>query len=277
MTIGMYYQTEQEHQYDNLHVTSMMGNTPTITTAQLASLSSNQNTVTCNADSVNATQGVCRQDVEVQQPWNVGLGVSMDMGNNLLVMADFTHKKWSDAKFFNEFYDDQNVVSIGVQKTMGNLKLRAGYGYADDPLLSYLKPGKHIASIGGVNAAGNSYTSPMYGLFMSYFQAMETPVIYKHRVSVGLGVENFLGVPFLSLDTHAAIQLEEDKCFGAGQGGAGSTDFYSDLTRGMSLRTTGTEAALSLGGSAISGCSTHDHTKATISSFHLGGALTWSF
>jgi len=277
MTIGMYYQTEQEHQYDNLHVTSMMGNTPTITTAQLASLSSNQNTVTCNADSVNATQGVCRQDVEVQQPWNVGLGVSMDMGNNLLVMADFTHKKWSDAKFFNEFYDDQNVVSIGVQKTMGNLKLRAGYGYADDPLLSYLKPGKHIASIGGVNAAGNSYTSPMYGLFMSYFQAMETPVIYKHRVSVGLGVENFLGVPFLSLDTHAAIQLEEDKCFGSGQGGQGSTDFYSDLTRGMSLRTTGTEAGLSLGGSAISGCSTHDHTKATISSFHLGGALTWSF
>ena len=54
---------------------------------------------------------------------------------------------------------------------------------------------------------------------MSYFQAMETPVIYKHRVAVGLGVENFLGVPFLSLDTHAAVQLEEDKCFGSGQAG----------------------------------------------------------
>ena len=67
--------------------------------------------------------GVCRQDLEVQQPWNVGLGVSMDMGNNLLVMGDVTHKAWSDAKFFNEFYDDQNVVSIGVQKTMGNLKV----------------------------------------------------------------------------------------------------------------------------------------------------------
>ena len=49
----------------------------------------------------------------------------------------------------------------------------------------------------------------MYGLFMSYFQAMETPVIYKHRVAVGLGVENFLGVPFLAPDTHA-LQLEED-------------------------------------------------------------------
>ena len=28
MTIGVYYQTEQEHQYDNLHVTSMDGNSP---------------------------------------------------------------------------------------------------------------------------------------------------------------------------------------------------------------------------------------------------------
>ena len=25
MTVGVYYQTEQEHQYDNLHVTSMDG------------------------------------------------------------------------------------------------------------------------------------------------------------------------------------------------------------------------------------------------------------
>ena len=30
----------------------------------------------------------------------------------------------------------KTVISVGVQKTMGNLKLRAGYGYADDPLLS---------------------------------------------------------------------------------------------------------------------------------------------
>ena len=106
---------------------------------------------------------------------------------------------------------------------------------------------------------------------MSYFQAMETPVIYKHRVALGLGVENFLGVPFLSLDTHAAVQLEEDKCFGSGQG-TDTTGFYGALTLGQSLRST-----VGLGGNAISGCATADHTKATVSSFHLGGALTWSF
>ena len=69
----------------------------------------------------------------------------------------------------------------------------------------------------------------MYGLFMSYFQAMETPVIYKHRVAVGLGVENFLGVPFLSFDTHAAVQLEEDKCFGSGQAGYTTSTSESHL------------------------------------------------
>ena len=190
----------------------------------------------------------------------------MDMGNNLMVMADLTHKKWSEAHFFKEFYDDQNVVSIGVQKTMGNLKLRAGYGYADDPLLSQVQQGQEIQTIGGVNVMGESYTSPMYGLFMSYFQAMETPVIYKHRVAVGLGVENFLGVPFLSLDSHVALQLEEDKCFGSGQTGLATSKSFGAAV-GTSLTNT----------ADVSGCTASDHTKATVSSFHLGGALTWSF
>ena len=106
---------------------------------------------------------------------------------------------------------------------------------------------------------------------MSYFQAMETPVIYKHRVAVGLGVENFLGVPFLSLDSHVAVQLEEDKCFGSGQAGQSTSGFYGAII----IQHLGTALA---GGNAISGCATaNDHTKATVSSFHLGGALTWSF
>jgi long-chain fatty acid transport protein len=278
-TVGLYYQTEQEHQYDNLHVTSFNGAAanPSLTFDQNSALAGLIASVRNLQFGINgctyAAGSVCRQDVEVQQPWNVGLGISHDMGNGMLVMADVTHKAWSDAKFFNEFYDDQNVISIGVQKTMGNMKLRAGYGYADDPLLSTVKVGDHIKTIGGVNTHGQSYTAPMYGLFMSYFQAMETPVIYKHRIAVGLGVESFLGVPFLSLDAHAAIQLEEDKCFGSGQAGqTTSTGMYHNGTNGESLRTT-----LGLTGNAISGCATNDHTKATVSSFHLGGALTWSF
>jgi hypothetical protein len=259
-TVGLYYQTELEHQYDNLHVTSMHG-----TNVFGAGGDKMQAAIIhCNGDNGS----VCRQDVEVEQPWNIGLGIAHNLDANTLVMVDATHKKWSDAKFFKEFYDDQNVVSIGIQKTMGNLKLRAGYGYADDPLLSQVQEGQHVASIGGVNINGQTYTSPMYGLFMSYFQAMETPVIYKHRIAVGLGVESFLGVPFLSLDAHAAVQLEEDKCFGSGQVGYdGNYEHVTNVARGTAIA----------GGLAARGCSANDHTKATISSFHMGGALTWSF
>jgi hypothetical protein len=112
LTLGMYYQTELEHNYQNIHVTSM-------DTQNLTNLSSSSyDTVTkCNGDV--AGRSVCRQDLVAQQPWNLGLGMAMDMGNGMLVMADFTHKAWSDARFFNEFYDDQNVVSIGIQKNYG--------------------------------------------------------------------------------------------------------------------------------------------------------------
>jgi len=258
-TVGLYYQTELEHQYDNLHVTSNHGSSAFGAGGDKMQAA----IIHCNGDNGS----VCRQDVEVEQPWNIGLGIAHNLDANTLVMVDLTHKKWSDAKFFKEFYDDQNVVSIGVQKTMGNMKLRAGYGYADDPLLSQVQEGQHVATIGGVNINGQTYTSPMYGLFMSYFQAMETPVIYKHRIAVGLGVESFLGVPFLSLDAHAAVQLEEDKCFGSGQVGYdGNYEHTTNVARGTSLTTTN-----------ISGCTANDHTKATVSSFHLGGALTWSF
>ena len=72
----------------------------------------------------------------------------------------------------------------------------------------------------------------------------------------------------LTLDTHVAFQLEEDKCFGAGQ--AGVTSGYA----GGNAAVRGTALA---GGLAESGCAAADHSKATVSSFHLGGALTWTF
>jgi long-chain fatty acid transport protein len=266
LTVGAYVQTEQPHEYDNLHVTSNHG--IGWMSGFSAAIARSQPTPICNGGAA-ASNNVCRQDVRVEQPMNIGLGFAFDglMNGNLLVMADFTHKAWSDARFFNEFYEDQEVYSVGLQLTQGPLKWRLGYGYADDPLLATVKDGVQIKSIGGVNVGGSTYTSAMYPLFMSYFQAMETPVIYKHRISAGLGIDGFLA-PMLTLDTHVAFQLEEDKCFGAGQSGV--TSIYANgnaNVRGTALQ----------GGLGGVGCSSSDHSKATVSSFHLGGSLTWTF
>ena len=269
LTVGAYVQTEQPHEYDNLHVTSNHGKafgsgiTGSGDAANLIRM--DQPTAVCNQ-----TGGqVCRQDVRVEQPMNIGLGFAFNglMNGNLLVMADITHKAWSDARFFNEFYEDQEVYSVGLQLTQGPLKWRLGYGYADDPLKDTVSDGVQIKSIGGVNEAGSTYTSAMYPLFMSYFQAMETPVIYKHRISAGLGIDGFLA-PMLTLDTHVAFQLEEDKCFGANQSGVTSVHANGNASvRGTALN----------GGLAAHGCAAADHSKATVSSFHLGGSLTWTF
>jgi long-chain fatty acid transport protein len=267
LTVGAYVQTEQPHEYDNLHVTSMSGaaGLKGLEGVNTAGATTYQPTTECNGTSGN----VCRQDVRVEQPMNIGLGFAFDglMNGNLLVMADFTHKAWSDARFFNEFYEDQEVFSMGLQLTQGPLKWRVGYGYADDPLKDTVADGVQIKTIGGVNTNGSTYTSAMYPLFMSYFQAMETPVIYKHRISAGLGIDGFLA-PMLTLDTHVAFQLEEDKCFGANQSTVTSLWAAGNAAvRGTALN----------GGLAHAGCGATDHTKATVSSFHLGGSLTWTF
>jgi long-chain fatty acid transport protein len=261
LTIGMYAQSEQPHEYDNLHVTSNHGSVGLNLASGIAQF---QPAIKCNQTSGS----VCRQDVRVEQPWNIGLGFAYNglMNGNLLVMGDFTHKAWDDARFFNEFYDDQQVYSVGLQLTQGPMKFRLGYGYADDPLLDKVADGVQIKTIGGVNEGGSTYTSAMYPLFMSYFQAMETPVIYKHRISAGLGIDGFLA-PMLTLDTHVAIQIEEEKCFGANQ-------TLSSVLYDTGTTTKGTALA---GGLASAGCAATDHTKATVSSFHLGGSLTWTF
>ena len=263
LTVGAYVQTEQPHEYDNLHVTSM-GGQYALSNANLPAAQF-QPSIVCNQTSGN----VCRQDVRVEQPMNIGLGFAFDglMNGNLLVMADITHKAWSDARFFNEFYEDQEVYSVGLQLTQGPMKFRLGYGYADDPLKATVTDGVQIKTIGGVNEGGSTYTSAMYPLFMSYFQAMETPVIYKHRISAGLGIDGFLA-PMLTLDTHVAFQLEEEKCFGANQ----ST--VTSIHAGGNAAVRGTALT---GGLAHAGCAAADHSKATVSSFHLGGALTWTF
>ena len=262
LTVGAYVQTEQPHEYDNLHVTSMAGSGGLSNGNGIAQ---QQPLIKCNQTSGN----VCRQDVRVEQPMNIGLGFAFNglMNGNLLVMADITHKAWSDARFFNEFYEDQEVYSVGLQLTQGPLKWRLGYGYADDPLKDQVADGVQIKTIGGVNADGSTYTAAMYPLFMSYFQAMETPVIYKHRISAGLGIDGFLA-PMLTLDTHVAFQLEEDKCFGANQSGVVSL---------YATPATATVAGTALGGGVGAGCAALDHSKATVSSFHLGGSLTWTF
>ena len=168
------------------------------------------------------------------------------MDGNLYLAADVMYKNWANADFWQDVYVDQWIFSMGGQYTMGPWEFRAGYGYADDPTRENVEGLSQLANAcAGLPSAcvaipsGNS----VVGINVTEFlQAAQTQVIYRHRVTAGVGYKGFLA-PFLDLDTHVAYQLEEDREYGSG---------------GL-------------------GIINENHTKSEVSSWHAGFALTWHF
>lgn len=204
-TLGVFYQTEQEHKYDDIIETSP-GNfsSPTIT-----------------------------------QPSNFGIGFANNslMGGDLLIMADLMVKQWEDAEFWQDVFEDQTVFSVGAELTSGNWQYRVGYGYADDPTKT-----NATAPLGNLTQVNSNIgVIPLSDPVIQYLQSTQAEVIYKQRITGGIGYSNFLGVTGLDLDTHVGWQLEETRDYGTG--------------------------GLSGGG----------HSSADVSSWHLGFGLTWMF
>ncbi|TWT56651.1 Outer membrane protein transport protein (OMPP1/FadL/TodX) [Thalassoglobus neptunius] len=139
------------------------------------------------------------QDVSLDLPRNVGFGVANSslMNGNLLLAVDVIWKNWDDADLFSPIYDDQWVVQVGSQLTHGRLKYRLGYAYAQNPIQSP----PTVGSIGGV-------TPPGLLAGVEYVQA-QLAVINEHRLSGGLGIQDFL--PGIDVDCSIG------KMFGASQ------------------------------------------------------------
>jgi len=185
------------------------------------------------------------QNLIIEQPRTLGVGISntMYMDGDLYLAADLMYKNWGNAEFWQDVYVDQWIFSVGGQYTMGPWEFRAGYGYADDPTRENVDGLSQLANAcAGLPANCTSIPTgnSVVGIAVTeLLQAAQTQVIYRHRVTAGFGYQGFLA-PFLDLDAHVGYQLEED-------------------------RTYGEQAAFS------------DHTRAEVSSWHTGFALTWHF
>ncbi|MBT3505872.1 MAG: hypothetical protein HN475_08930 [Piscirickettsiaceae bacterium] len=184
----------------------------------------------------------------IEQPRTLGIGISneMLMDGNLYLAADVMYKNWANADFWQDVYVDQWIFSMGGQYTMGPWEFRAGYGYADDPTRENVKGLTQLANACAglpANCTAIPTGSGAIGIAVTeYLQAAQTQVIYRHRVTAGVGYKGFLA-PFLDLDMHAAYQLEEDRDYGGSPGGLIAVN----------------------------------HTNSEVSSWHAGFALTWHF
>ena len=227
--IGMFYHSELRQDFDDIIQTSpSSGGTPGL------------------ADDGEFTNLI------IEQPRTLGVGISneMFMDGNLYLAADVMYKNWANAEFWKEVYVDQWIFSMGAQLTQGPWEYRVGYGYADDPTRENIDGISQISNAcAGLNSACavlplNQNTGGGIGLnFAEYLQAAQTQVIYRHRVSAGVGYKGFLA-PFIDLDAQLAYQFEQDRDYGTGFAGA-------DINP--------------------------NHTKSTVSSWHTGFALTWHF
>jgi len=169
-TIGAYYQTEQSFRFDNAFV-------------------------------LNPGPGQIATDVNMQLPQNFGLGIGNNalMDGQLLVAVDVLYKTWDDADLFKAIYNNQWVVQLGTQYTMGKYKLRAGYAWAENPLDP--TPGNNIGGViqpGGLRA-------------VRYTQGLMA-ITSQHRISGGIGMTDVL--PGVDMDLMAGGMFRDQQQLG---------------------------------------------------------------
>jgi long-chain fatty acid transport protein len=120
------------------------------------------------------------RDMRLEQPETIGLGFANRslMGGNLLLAADIYYKLWDDAAGYSDIFVNQWAFAFGAQLSRGKVKFRAGYAYNTNPI-------NH-------NVGSRFNGLPVLQDRLYVLQASETAVINQHRLTGGIGREDFL-------------------------------------------------------------------------------------
>jgi long-chain fatty acid transport protein len=142
------------------------------------------------------------EPLTLEHPETLGIGIANRclMNGRLLVAADVLWKRYSDAATLQSLYKDQLGVMFGTQYIVGpRLKLRAGYGWNENPMLETV-PGTiaGLVPIGGIPA-------------VQYVQA-QFAAIGQHRITGGFQIKGVM--PNCDLDFMAGGMFENSESFG---------------------------------------------------------------
>ncbi len=166
-TLGAYYQTQQSFTFDN---------------------------------AILLANGAVRRDIEMDLPQNIGVGLANRslMDGKLLVGVDVLYKLWSETDLFGAVYDNQWVVQLGAQYTMGRIRLRAGYTWAENPIDQ--TPDLNVGGIPLGDLPAVRYTQGLLA------------VTNQHRISAGVGVVDVL--PGIDMDLMAGGMFRDTEQLG---------------------------------------------------------------
>lgn len=166
-SLGAYYQTEQSFRFD--HAVQFAAGPPL--------------------------------DVNMDLPQNVGIGIADTtlMEGRLLLAADVLYKNWDNAQLFRAVYNDQWVLQLGSQYSLGNYRLRSGYAYAGNPI-----DPTPVNNIGGVFPPGGPPS-------VRYTQGL-LAITPHHRISMGIGAVDVL--PGVDMDLMAGGMFRDTEQLG---------------------------------------------------------------
>jgi long-chain fatty acid transport protein len=169
-TVGAYYQSEQSYRFDNAVV-------------------------------LNPGPTQRNFDVRMDLPQNIGLGIAncAALDGRLLMAVDVLYKLWNDASLYRSVYDNQLVVQVGGQYSVGQYRLRGGYVWAENPIDQ-----TPDVNIGGIVQPG---AFPA----VRYTQGL-LAITSQHRISGGVGIVDVL--PGLDMDLMAGGMFRDTEQLG---------------------------------------------------------------
>lgn len=124
------------------------------------------------------------EDMKLQQPQELALGLGVAPLNNLKVGLDIRWINWKNADGYKHFqWDDQWVYAIGAEfKPTTNLALRAGYNYGKSPIKGGAK------NVMNANNIPN-FAAPFSDYYVAWFNLIGFPAITEQHITLGLGYE----------------------------------------------------------------------------------------
>ncbi len=140
-------------------------------------------------------------DIDIDQPQTIGFGLANRrfLDGNLLLAADVYYKLWENADLWQDVMENQWALAVGSQLTRGRTKYRLGYSYNSNPMDHNVGDGlSHL---------------PVAQNAIQFLQASSMPFINQHRITAGIGREDFL-IQGLNLDVFAGGLLDATDQFG---------------------------------------------------------------
>jgi long-chain fatty acid transport protein len=128
-----------------------------------------------------------RDNLELQSPQQLNLGVACTLYKpmEILVETDAKWINWSDAKGYEDFdWNDQMVYAIGIQaKPVKNLTVRAGFNYGKNPVEEHDGFDGSNPMVNGRMVQGSYF--PTY--YYETFRVIGFPAVVEKHYTFGVG------------------------------------------------------------------------------------------